>query len=117
MNKKAKGRLGENRAAAFLVRNGFRIAAQNFRSTRGEVDIVARSKGMLVFVEVKTWDSYTEEMLEHAIDAGKQSRILHAAKYFLACNPDLADLDLRFDVILLLSKLAKIVHIENAFGE
>lgn len=51
------GRQGENLAAAWLSESGYRIYERNWRSSRGEVDIIAEHQGMLVAVEVKTRSS------------------------------------------------------------
>ena len=71
------GLSAESRAAAYLVAKGSRIVARRFRSPVGEVDIVARRQGVLVFVEVKarsTLDGAAESLL-----ARQQHRIAAAA--------------------------------------
>ena len=72
----------ESRAAAYLVAKGYRIVARRFRSPVGEVDIVARRRGVLVFVEVKarsTLDAAAESLLPR-----QQRRIADAAGAWLA---------------------------------
>jgi putative endonuclease len=92
------GLSAESRAAAYLVAKGYRILSRRFRSAVGEIDIVARRKGVLIFVEVKarnTLDGAAESLLPR-----QQRRIAAAAAAWLAANPDYAEGDIRFDVVL-----------------
>ncbi len=54
MHKRAKGNLGENVACLFLQGHGFEIVARNYAKKWGELDIVARQKGLIHFFEVKS---------------------------------------------------------------
>jgi putative endonuclease len=88
----------ESRAAAFLIAKGFRILARRWRSPLGEIDIVARRRQLLVFVEVKaraTLDEAAESVSER-----QRRRIAAAAEVWLAANPDQTFRDIRFDAIL-----------------
>ena len=88
----------ESRAAAYLVAKGYRILARRWRSPVGEVDIIARRKHVLVFVEVKAradFDSAAESVTER-----QQRRIAAAAAAWLAQNPADAESDIRFDAVL-----------------
>ncbi len=67
------GSIGEERAATFLKESGYVLLKQNYRLPWGEVDLIARDKRVLVFCEVKTWNTYSEENLERAV--GKKSKI------------------------------------------
>ena len=58
----------ESRAAAFLIAKGYRILARRYRSPAGEIDIVARRRGTLIFVEVKA-----REKLDDAAEADRKS--------------------------------------------
>jgi putative endonuclease len=92
------GLSAESRAAAYLVAKGYRIVARRFKTPVGEVDIVARRKDVLVFVEVKarnTLDNAAESLLPR-----QQRRIAAAASAWLAANPDDAESNIRFDVVL-----------------
>jgi putative endonuclease len=89
----------ESRAAAYLIAKGYRIVARRWRSPVGEVDIVARRKEVLVFVEVKAraqLDAAAESVTER-----QQRRIAAAAAAWLGKNPDDAGRDIRFDVVLI----------------
>jgi putative endonuclease len=52
--RKGLGKLGENLACAYLEREGWRVVAQNWRTRRGEIDIIAKNGEWLAFVEVRT---------------------------------------------------------------
>jgi putative endonuclease len=108
----ARGLSAESRAAMLLVAKGFRIVARRWRSPVGEIDIVARRRRLLVFVEVKARDSV--DAAAEAVTPHQQRRLIAAAEAWLARNPDDATRDIRFDVILVAPKsLPK--HLTNAF--
>ncbi len=88
----------ESRAAAFLIAKGFRILARRYRTPVGEIDIVARRRKLLVFVEVKA-----RERLDDAawsVTDRQRARIVAAAEAWLAANSDRAIEDIRFDAVL-----------------
>ena len=108
----ALGLSAESRAAAYLIAKGYRIVARRFRSPVGEIDIVARRRGTLIFVEVKA-----RERLDDAAEAvmlRQQRRIVAAAEAWLAAHPDDMNSDMRFDVMLVAPKSLP-RHIEAAF--
>src|SRR5204863_1272319 len=92
------GLSAESRAAVFLIAKGFRILARRWRSPVGEIDIVARRRRLLVFVEVKA-----RERLDDAawsVTDRQRSRIVAAAEAYLARFPDARIRDIRFDAML-----------------
>ena len=96
------GLSAESRAAAYLIAKGHRIVARRWRSPVGEIDIVARRRGTLVFVEVKA-----RERLDDAAEAvvmRQRRRIIAAAEAWLAVHPEDANRDIRFDVVLVAPK-------------
>src|SRR5436190_15254698 len=96
------GLSAESRAAALLIAKGYRIVARRWRSPIGEVDIVARRRKTLVFVEVKA-----RERLDDAAEAvirRQQHRIIAAAEAWLASHPDDINSNIRFDVMLVAPK-------------
>lgn len=98
----ALGLSAESRAAALLIAKGYRIVARRWRSPAGEIDIVARRRNMLVFVEVKAraqLDAAAESVIMR-----QQRRIIAAAEIWLADHPDDADCEMRFDVVLVAPK-------------
>jgi putative endonuclease len=106
------GLSAESRAAMFLIAKGYRILARRFKTPLGEIDIVARRRRALVFVEVKARET-SDDAAESVTARGKQ-RIVAAAEMWLARNPADAQAEIRFDVVLVTpGKLPQ--HIPNAF--
>jgi putative endonuclease len=94
------GLSAEGRAAAFLIAKGYRILARRFRTPLGEIDIIARRRDVLVFVEVKARDNFDEAA--EAIGKRQQNRIIGAAQMWLAAHPEDVMRDMRFDAILVI---------------
>jgi putative endonuclease len=109
------GKRGEDRAAAALEGVGMSIITRNFRSRRGEIDIIARQGETLVFAEVKTWSRYGIEELQYGIDSKKQRRIIETAKYFLSVHREYNGMAVRFDVVFVGKE--GITHLVAAFTE
>ncbi len=91
------GWIAEACCAGLLRLKGFHIIARDFRTPVGEIDIIARKGRTLAFIEVKARGAATAEVLT----ARQAQRIVRAAEAFLMMRPDLAGLDLRFDLMLL----------------
>ena len=108
----ARGRWAEEQAASHLKQLGFRILARRAKTPTGEIDLVARSRGSLLFVEVKFRD-HTDDGL-WAIRPQQQRRIAKAAEAWLATQPALTNLDMRFDAIIVNARGA-LTHIDDAF--
>lgn len=111
------GKSGEQLAAKYLKKNGYKILIQNYRCKFGEIDIIAKGSGVLVFIEVKTRSGTTHGSPAAAVNARKQRQISRAAQYYLA-EHSLFDSPARFDVISILydgSSLSSIDHINDAF--
>jgi len=106
------GLSAESRAAMLLIAKGYRIVARRWKTPVGEIDIVARRRRDLVFVEVKARDN-----LDHAAEGvteRSKRRIVAAAELWLAHRPDDAQCFIRFDVMLVVpGKMPR--HIANAF--
>ena len=94
-----RGCRGEFLAARFLEQRGLRIIARNYRCRRGEVDLVAREKDTLVFVEVRWRSGNRFGGAAESIDARKQRRLVAAARHYLAVFR--VTLACRFDAILI----------------
>jgi putative endonuclease len=102
----------ESRAAAFLVAKGFRILARRWRSPVGEIDIVARRRALLIFVEVKARANLDEAA--ESVTERQQRRIVAAAEAWLAARPDDSVRDMRFDAMLVApGRMPR--HIQGAF--
>ena len=108
----ALGLSAESRAAAFLIAKGYRIVARRWRSGVGEIDIVARRRRTLVFVEVKARERLDDAA--EAVTVRQQRRIIAAAEAWLASHPDDINCDMRFDVMLVAPKSLP-RHIQAAF--
>lgn len=93
------GLSAESRCAAWLIAKGYRIVARRFRSSAGEIDIIARRRGVTAFVEVKA--RATLDDAAYAITPQQQQRIIAAAEAFLASHPQYGTDDLRFDAMLI----------------
>ena len=115
MNSRAKGQRGETRAAHYLEAKGYTIVDKNFRSSRGEIDVIAVRGSDIVFAEVKTWDAFDAFSLEHAIDDRKRRRILSTSEVYLMKKPKYRRHQMHFNVILLSEKSDAVHYIENAF--
>ena len=106
------GLSAESRAAMFLIAKTYRIPARRWKTPFGEIDIVARRRGVLVFVEVKARE-HADDAFE-AVTERTKHRIVSAAELWRARHPDHANGEIRFDVIAVTpGKLPR--HITNAF--
>jgi putative endonuclease len=92
------GLSAESRAAAYLIAKGYRIVARRWRSPVGEIDIVARRRSTLVFVEVKA--RATLDDAAEAVVLRQRRRIIGAAEAWLASHPGDVNCDMRFDAVL-----------------
>jgi len=110
------GRLAEDSAADFLKTNGYKIIRRNYRNKLGEVDIIAKDKDTICFVEVKYRSSDKFGLPSEAVSALKQRRISKVALSFLK-DKGLLEERARFDVITVSQddKANKIELIKNAF--
>lgn len=114
----AKGQRGEDRAAAYLLSQGYAIIERNFRVRGGEIDIIAGKDEVLVFVEVKSLPHGNVDMLAAELGPAKQQKILKTAKYYLQNHRQYNYAYIRFDVLALdVPGLEPVRHIANAFSE
>jgi putative endonuclease len=93
------GLSAEGRAAAYLMVKGYRILAKRFRTPYGEIDIVARRRNLVAFVEVKARASLDEAA--YAVTPRQRRRIIDAAQAWLMAHPEHADFEFRFDAMLI----------------
>ncbi len=117
-DRKLLGRWGEKRGEKFLKRKGFKTLTRNFRCKTGEIDLVmVDTDRTIVFVEVKARADESFAPSESAITYAKKSRMIRAARYFIATN-EIQDRPLRFDVVTVIlgqKGPVQIRHYENAF--
>ena len=121
---------GEKLAADILKKSGLKIIDKNYRASHYEIDLIARDKECVVFVEVKARSCEDPENMAYgrpasAVTHSKQSFLINAARAYLRQNPELIGLRVRFDVIEIFfdnaaevndKKVIKTNHIKNAFG-
>jgi len=120
MKRQETGNLGEKLAAGFLQKQGYRIIESNYRCPEGEVDIVARRKDCLVFVEVRTKKSQEFGSPEESITPAKMDKLRRVAAHYQQTHGDMPA-SWRIDVVAVemdrQSRPLRIEHIENAVGE
>lgn len=112
------GELGERAAKKHLKRNGLKFLTANFRSDRGEIDLVFREKDCLVFVEVKTRSSEEWMRPATAVDATRRRRLTRTGLDYLHLlkNPPVK---VRFDIVEVLLEqgaVREIRHLPNSFA-
>ena len=112
------GKRAEELTAAELVRRGCEIVGTNYHCRYGEIDIIAKDAGTLIFVEVRA-RRYSDFMTPaESVDHRKQSKLILTAQHYLSSNG--LDVDCRFDVAEVRFERGKSVSveiIEGAFGE
>lgn len=114
------GRYGEQLAALYLNQNEYQVVESNFHSRFGEIDIVARTGSLYVFVEVKTRTSDRCGAPEESIDHRKIIKIYKTAMTYLeAISEDKTNINWRVDLIAIKlgrnKKLVDIKHYKNIF--
>ncbi|MEW6079047.1 MAG: YraN family protein [Thermodesulfobacteriota bacterium] len=109
------GRKSEDRAVAFLKKQGYTIIQRNYRTRLGEIDIIARDKETIVFVEVKARMTDRAGSGKSSITRNKQFRITRLAQYYLK-QSGLRDVKARFDVVVIQGDGETVELIRNAFA-
>ncbi len=120
MKRRDTGILGEKLARDFLKKQGYQILETNYRCPEGEIDIVARHKDCLVFIEVRTKKSLEFGSPEESITPAKQARMRATAAHYQQTHHDLPP-QWRIDVVAIeldpKGKPSRIEIIENAVGD
>jgi len=120
MNRQEVGKLGEKAARKFLKKRGYRIRETGFRCRHGEIDIVARHKDYLVFVEVRTKISLDFGTPEESITQAKKKKLIALALSYTSTHQNLPSL-WRIDVVAVelddKGKTRRIELIENAIEQ
>jgi putative endonuclease len=94
-----KGQAAEDAAADYLAARGLRLVERNWRCKGGEIDLVMRDGATLVFVEVRARGSMGFGGAAASITAGKQARVILAARHYLMAKG--VDAPCRFDAVLI----------------
>ena len=113
-----RGELGENAAKRFLQRRGLKFLTANFRTARGEIDLIFRDHDCLAFIEVKARSSEDWTRPAAAVDAVRRRRLSRAALDYLRLlkNPPVK---FRFDIVEVLLEngaVREIRHLPNTFA-
>jgi len=117
MSTRATGILGEEAAVKLLKEKKYQILERNYRNRLGEVDIVAKDKDVICFVEVKTRLSDDPDFALEAVGPRKQKKIAQTALSYLKQH-DLLDAEARFDVVAITQQRSgelTVEIIEDAF--
>jgi putative endonuclease len=119
MNRRDVGILGEKLAREFLKKKGYKILETNFRCREGEIDIVAKRKDYLVFIEVRTKTSTSFGTPEESITVLKKEKLVNLALAYINSHQDLPVL-WRIDFVAVelneKGKADRIELIENAIS-
>lgn len=113
----ALGAQGESLARQYLINRGYEIVASNWSTRYGEIDIIARASGVIVFVEVKTRQDSDTESAFAGITRAKHERLLKAAYQYLH-ERELDEARWRIDAIgIALQRRGQpiIDHVEDVF--
>lgn len=120
MRRRDTGIRGEKLAGEFLKKRGYRILETNYRCPQGEIDIIARHKDYLVFIEVRTKRSREYGSPEESITPAKKDRVRAVAFHYLQAHSNLPEL-WRIDVVAVelnqQGEPSRIELIENAIGD
>lgn len=115
MSKKQQiGKLGEDLATKYLEEKNYKILTRNFHCKQGEIDIIAKERNEIIFIEVKARTNLHYGRPVEAVTKIKQKHIEKAAEYYLYKN-NLANNNVRIDVIEVYIKEGKykINHIKQ----
>lgn len=115
---KKSGAIAEDLACKTLKSKKYKIIKRNFYCPLGEIDIIAREKDILVFVEVKYRKISIEGNINRTVPYKKQQKIIKTAKWYLGKHLESNQVpSCRFDVITLVGDInnPEITHLENAF--
>lgn len=118
MNHLMFGAFGEKCAVKFLKKKHYKILEKNYKTKLGEIDIIARDKEYIVFIEVKSRDADPLLSGVYAVDQKKRRHIMRTAAFYLSQNR--CELQPRFDILEIEidrknQKTVSYNHIENAF--
>lgn len=111
-NKRKIGAQYERAAGAFLEKSGYQILKYNYRCPLGEIDLIAKEDGYLVFCEVKYRRDAASGHAAEAVDKKKQRTISRCASYYLMEHAD-GDVPCRFDVVSIENGDLRVI--KNAF--
>ena len=116
MDSTTRGREAETRAWQYLQERGLRLLQRNYRSRRGEIDLVLQDQDSLVFVEVRYRREARFGSGAESVDRRKQSKLIACAQHYMQAFPGMARQPCRFDVVSVDGSGDSIEWIRDAFG-
>lgn len=102
----------EKFAALYLQIKGYKILKVRYKTPGGEIDVVARRKSALVFVEVKGRKDVSSAL--ESVTVRNRLRVESAARFFIAAHPQFSGFDMRFDVVVFAPPFS-FRHLDNAW--
>lgn len=113
-NNRRLGAEKETLAAEYLKANGYQILEQNYFTRTGEIDLIAKENGYLVFLEVKYRKNTATGYPEESVHYQKQQRIIRAARYYMLTHGYGEYTPCRFDVVAITGESIRVIR--DAFG-
>ena len=113
--RRRRGDRGERRTVLYLVLRGYRILERNYTVGHREIDIIAKKRDLIAFVEVKTRRDLLSSSPQTAVNCAKRRNVISAAKHYCSTH-DVYGKDLRFDIAEV-STNGVVNYIPNAFSE
>jgi len=113
-NKYNNGQAGEEKACKYLKKDGYKIIEKNFGCKYGEIDIIAKDKDVLCFIEVKSRTSTYYGLPEEFVDKRKQQKLIKTSLVYTISKIN-KETDKRFDVVSVDLNSGKCRNIKNAF--
>lgn len=109
------GKLGEEKAASYLEKKGYKIIARNHRFRKSEIDLICKKEDLLIFVEVKTRSSKAFGEPESFVSQNQRQAIVRAAEDYVIAHD--WQQDIRFDIVAIYQRgdTEELVHLEDAF--
>lgn len=101
------GRIGENIIADYITKLGYKVVERNFECNQGEIDIIAKDKEELVFIEVKTRTDISYGEASEAVTDNKKRHLINSIKYYIY-KQKLENQPIRIDVAEVYIKCGKV---------
>ena len=115
MDSSSRGKDAETRAWHYLQARGLQLLQRNYRSKRGEIDLVMQDTDSLVFVEVRYRRQSQFGSALESVDRRKQARLIACARHYMQAYPQAASQPCRFDVVSISGSPGEIEWVRNAF--
>jgi len=116
MDTLTRGKDAEDKACHYLQARGLKLIQRNYRSKRGEIDLILQDKDSLVFVEVRYRSHPQFGSALESVDWRKQARLIACAQYYMQTHPHSRQQPCRFDVVSVTGAAAAVEWIANAFS-